>query len=384
MNNNNEIIKFEDLFKDEIKQRKIRQNPEQNKNYVYAIIVYLLIMYVFATVLFLVAREIPSFNQTFTESELILENISKDLGGIAFMYSEEFEMSSEEYLDKVKAIGTYEIFIVVVNINNPYYEGLLIRKNSDTGLDELKIATLEGMISLYPTIKQWSEDLSITIYEGQTQEIPTKLTGPTTLIVGPQTYMKHFTLALLNFIIYILLLPAILYFLKVDISYDFKESKAMRGQFFLAVIIGFLYIILGNIFSNYLTGVLSKIFDLAPSVSVNQETIVAALLSNGMVLMIISAVIIGPIVEELIFRKAIFGMIKSDKTALFVSTFIFGVIHLVGEASIAIALVSGISYFVMGFIFGYIYIKSDRNIMVPITVHILSNLLSVIGVLFLL
>ena len=89
----------------------------------------------------------------------------------------------------------------------------------------------------------------------------------------------------------------------------------------------------------------------------------------------------GLVVEELIFRKAIFGLIKSNGMALFVSTFVFGIIHLVGEASIQEALVNGISYFVMGFIFGYIYIKNNRNIMIPIAVHILSNLVSVLFIL---
>jgi hypothetical protein len=100
------------------------------------------------------------------------------------------------------------------------------------------------------------------------------------------------------------------------------------------------------------------------------------------VLIFISAVIIGPVVEELIFRKAIFGLISNDKVALAVSTFIFGAIHLLGEASILEALVNGVAYFVMGFVFGYIYLKNNRNIMVPIIVHVLSNLISVIGILF--
>jgi len=141
---------------------------------------------------------------------------------------------------------------------------------------------------------------------------------------------------------------------------------------------------LGNIFSNYTSSFLGDIFGLTQSESLNQITVIRSLESSGAVLMILSAVIMGPIVEELIFRKSIFGLFKSDKWALIVSTLIFGSIHLVGEASILSALVNGLSYFVMGFIFGFIYIKNKRNIFAPLAVHILSNTISIIAILFIL
>ena len=384
MNNNNEIIKFEDLFKEEIKQRKVRQNHEHKKNYGYALIVYILIMYVLASVLFLVASEMPALKVTYNETELIFENIASDLGGIAFMDDETYELYKDQYAGEVKSVAIYEGFHILLNKQNDYYEGLLLITDPDTELIEIREAALINMLSITPTIKQWATGIPIRIYDGSSQETPEMLLGKTILLTGPVTELKTFTLALLNFAIYILLLPGILYLLKMDIEYDFKESKEQKGQFFVAIIIGYLYIMLGNIASGYLSSFLSSIFGLAPGETVNQEVIVSALRSDGMILMMISAVILGPIVEELIFRKAIFGLIKSDKTALFVSAFVFGLIHLVGEASIAEALVNGISYFVMGFVFGYIYIKNNRNIMVPIAVHILSNLISIVVILFIL
>jgi membrane protease YdiL (CAAX protease family) len=100
--------------------------------------------------------------------------------------------------------------------------------------------------------------------------------------------------------------------------------------------------------------------------------------------MVLSAVILGPIVEELIFRKAIFGLFKSDYAGLAVSTLAFGAIHLLSESSIASALVNGITYFIMGLIFGYIYIKNNRNLYAPLAVHIISNAVSVFMLLFIL
>ena len=384
MNNNNEIIKFEDLFKEEIKQRKVRQNPEHKKNYGYALIVYILIMYVLASVLFLVAREIPFLKVTYNESEMVLEKVASNLGGIAFMDDETYQLYKDNYIDEVISIGIYDQFHVLINARNIYSEGLLVITNPETEVKTIRIEVLENMISKSPTINQWSSGVKIIIYEGNTQLIPDMLLGDTVILEGPVTQMKQFTLALINFMIYIALLPGILYLLKMDIQYDYKESKEQKGQFFIAILIGYLYIMLGNIFAGFLSDILSRIFNFAPGEAVNQEVIVSALRSEGMVLMFISAIILGPIVEELIFRKAIFGLIKSDKMAIFVSTFVFGLIHLLGEASIQAALVNGISYFVMGFVFGYIYIKNNRNIMVPIAVHILSNLISIVVILFIL
>lgn len=150
------------------------------------------------------------------------------------------------------------------------------------------------------------------------------------------------------------------------------------------IIIGYLYVLLGNYLSNFISNMLSNASSIPISESVNQMTIVRMLNSNGVIFIVLSAVIVGPIVEELIFRKSIFGLIKNQNIALIVSSLIFGAIHLTAEASIAEALINGICYFAMGIIFGYIYIKNEKNIIAPIAVHILVNLVSVVGSIFLL
>jgi hypothetical protein len=124
---------------------------------------------------------------------------------------------------------------------------------------------------------------------------------------------------------------------------------------------------------------LSNAFSVPVSESINQITIVRMLNSDGVIFIVLSAVFIGPVVEELIFRKSIFGLIKNQNLALVLSALIFGAIHLTAEASIVTALINGISYFTMGAIFGYIYLKNNKNIMAPIVVHILVNLISVVA-----
>jgi uncharacterized protein len=174
-----------------------------------------------------------------------------------------------------------------------------------------------------------------------------------------------------------------IFFIRQDLVYDFEEIKMKRQEIIIPIALGYIMIIAGNYVSQLLSQFLAQVFNVTPAEAINQITIINALQSQGAVLMFVSAVLLGPIVEELIFRKAIFGLIKKDHIALIVSTFIFGTIHLISEPSITEALVNGVSYYMMGFVFGYIYLKNDRNIWIPIFVHILSNLISVVAILVL-
>lgn len=82
--------------------------------------------------------------------------------------------------------------------------------------------------------------------------------------------------------------------------------------------------------------------------------------------------IIAPILEEVIFRKIIFGSLY-ERTNFFIaallSAFIFGIIH--GEPEHLLIYAS------MGFVFAFLYIKT-KSIIVPIIVHMTLNTISVI------
>ncbi|GAB3799381.1 lysostaphin resistance A-like protein [Virgibacillus kimchii] len=81
--------------------------------------------------------------------------------------------------------------------------------------------------------------------------------------------------------------------------------------------------------------------------------------------------IIGPILEEIIFRKIIFGELYKKMNFFFaalLSSFIFGIIH--GEPQHLLI------YATMGFVFAFLYVKTKR-IIVPIIVHAAMNSLVV-------
>jgi len=383
MKDDKEIIRFEDLFKEEIKERKSNKNPEQKKNYGYAIIIYLLIMYVFASIVYVVSMQVDDFLVTYNEEERILETLIYDVEGIGLIdistYDEVYKLTYDPYVHVIEApqIGFY----IILNPSNAYIEDFFYDYDE---IEDTYIFNISYVYQLFDGDERKSswdnQGLPIHFYVGSMQELP-PISIDVRMYEGSETVLSNFALSLINFVVYIALIPGVWYVLRKDILIDFETTKQMKKSIFPALGMGYLYIIFGNIIANFLSQILASSLDITQGEAVNQQVIIAALRSEGVILMMISAIIIGPIVEELIFRKALFGLITNDKIALFFSSFIFGAIHLIGETSIQSALVNGVPYFIMGFVFGYIYLKNDKNIWIPIIIHIISNLVSIIGIL---
>lgn len=100
----------------------------------------------------------------------------------------------------------------------------------------------------------------------------------------------------------------------------------------------------------------------------------------GFWLSFILIVILAPLVEEFIYRVAIFGLFdeKKQKQAIIASAFIFGIIHVSqGMVENFLNIFNIIPYITIGFALGYIYYKT-KNIYYPIIVHVLNNLIGII------
>ncbi len=93
---------------------------------------------------------------------------------------------------------------------------------------------------------------------------------------------------------------------------------------------------------------------------------------KAMPLMIIVSSIVGPILEEIIFRKIIFGVLY-EKTNFFIagliSSVIFGIVH---QDLTHLPL-----YTAMGFTFAFLYVQTKR-IIVPIFAHVMMNTIVVV------
>ncbi|HOI86088.1 MAG TPA: type II CAAX endopeptidase family protein [Acholeplasmataceae bacterium] len=383
MDQEKEHITFEELFKGDIKPKKI-EKPDNKKGYIYAILFYALIMYVISTVLVLVMIEIPSFVQEITEEERVVYEVANDIGALAIIPQDTWNDYRDDYRGYVEVIGLYEDYVVLVNSANDINVNETLFSNVEMSevrvFDPLKLVE---MIKLNPSITSWQSGDELTLIQSATLPEPVIFGAEATVLIGSDRFITTDASALLNFIIYLLMIPGIIYFMKTDLSIDWIEIKAKGKEIIIPILIGYGLVWAGNIASSFLSTYLSELLALDIGEAVNQQAIIGAVQSNFGILMVISAVFIGPVIEELVFRKALFGLIKKDSIALIVSTLIFGLIHVVGEASIAEAIVNGVSYFVMGFVFGYIYLKNERNIWVPTIVHIINNGISILFILLL-
>lgn len=383
MNEEKDIITFEEMYKR--KENKDHRPPEtHHKGHLYAILYYALIMYVVASIIIIFLSQVPAFLKTWDEEEILFESIKNRTGALALIDDDVFQTYQEAYSDYVISIGDFYGYHVVINKLNSYYKGVLYTYDETLDIEFLDESKLLLVIQSSPEITKWDESLAIRLYQGKQLLEPIQFGAPAIIVEGPQVTITPEASSLINFLIYILLIPGIYYFMKRDLFTDYQLAVKKKKDLIIPIIVGFAYVWIGNIAANFISNFFASSLGVEVGEAANQQAIISAVTSSTGFLMIISAVFIGPIIEELIFRKALFGLIKSDKLAIFVSSLVFGLIHIMGETNIQDALINGVPYFVMGFVFGYIYVKNDRNIIVPTIVHILNNGISILAILLIL
>lgn len=94
--------------------------------------------------------------------------------------------------------------------------------------------------------------------------------------------------------------------------------------------------------------------------------------------LITNAVIIGPILEEFVYRGILRRFISNKKFFIIFSAIIFGISHIIFEENFVNAIVNMIPYSVIGGFFAYIYVSTE-NLTNNILCHMVYNS---IGVLF--
>lgn len=94
--------------------------------------------------------------------------------------------------------------------------------------------------------------------------------------------------------------------------------------------------------------------------------------------MLFTCSIVAPIFEEMVFRKALYGLINKKWVFIFTSGISFGLLHIIGSYSSPLDLLYVIPYGAMGFSFAYLLTKTN-NIMLPILVHTIHNTILVIS-----
>ena len=106
------------------------------------------------------------------------------------------------------------------------------------------------------------------------------------------------------------------------------------------------------------------IFRIVPPTTTNNIPLSINILSSGL---------IGPILEEILFRHILLNKLlkkHTTKKSLIISILIFSLIHL--------SIIKIIYTIILGTILGISYLHSNKNILYPIAIHISANIISLL------
>ena len=175
------------------------------------------------------------------------------------------------------------------------------------------------------------------------------------------------------FIIFIGLIAILYPFIKTDIL-DFKENKS---KFSSSIAISFLIYYAINVFVNLFITIISV---LTNNVAESQNQVQLENLINTSsfysLIMFFPIVVMGPLVEELIFRKCLFSLIKNKILALIISCLCFALLHTISyDYNFIDFILVTLPYFTAGIAFGFCYIKTN-NIICSYLLHAGLNLIS--------
>lgn len=191
---------------------------------------------------------------------------------------------------------------------------------------------------------------------------PNKITAKENLMLGIFNYV-------ILFLIYILMY-------KKDFLENLKDFKKRPNKI---IDVGFKYWTIGLFFMVISNLILMKFF---PGTSSNNENAVQLYIQNFPILAIISTSLLGPFIEEVVFRKTFKDMIKKPIFFILISGIVFGLMHVLGQATTLAEFLYFIPYAALGISFAWMYYKTD-NFFTPCMMHFIHNLIltliSIIG-----
>ena len=179
---------------------------------------------------------------------------------------------------------------------------------------------------------------------------------------------------------YILFMFVIIIIMFPDI---WKEGKGFKEKpkTLLLIPLGFLlYFLLDNILmENIIEPILWKIVG-ATQENANTEKVFEMIRKNP-VFMVFGTCFIGPVLEEILYRYTVFGLIskKNIPIAYIITALLFGLQHVIAAGLYGGDVTQFINiggYMMFSFIMSFLYSKTN-NICIPIIIHIITNLIGV-------
>lgn len=162
-----------------------------------------------------------------------------------------------------------------------------------------------------------------------------------------------------------------------ELQEQFSLILPKKKEFLKTISLYMVLIFLLTIASNLLSGSLKQSLGL-PLQGQNDARIQVALLENPYLFLLVGC-FVGPVVEELFFRRFFLGTFLakfSNWIGIVLTTFLFAILHM--HSWILSEWVTAISYLGGGLLYTLLYLKKDKNIWYPIALHCCNNIIAFI------
>lgn len=409
-NNKIEIIDYEEIFHEEINnQKEPYENPNKKNNAIATILIYV-IMFLLGFGAIITSTIVISASKK-DDEYVLLSKIAED-HNTSYIYDNEV-YHNIAYLDETNFLNYYEPFLkkykdfifYKFNYSNVTSDAIYAFTKSENEeyinlfkTDEFHYNIFNGDFTniedekfIYITnvlINERQKDDEITNHF-ITLVKDNNLLNDKINFISPITFKQN---SIILFLTYTLVFIPLLVVNRKDLNYSFFEfgkTEGRQANLFITSLQGFTYMLLANIVLGAASNILALIFQIKGQAA-NQASINTQLLAPGAFFLVIAVVILGPVVEELVFRKAIFDLIDNKKVAFILAASLFGMIHITTELfalftvgftfkAFMSLIIFSIPYIGMGFFLSYWYEKHDRDIAQLIIMHSLSNLFSVLA-----
>ena len=181
----------------------------------------------------------------------------------------------------------------------------------------------------------------------------------------------------LKYLVYVVLALYGSFLCKDRLIQQWKEIRKTKRKFFFGVLKGLLFLILMTVIFKFVSEMLRRFLGLDGQ-SLNQSNL-QSIFQEQPLLIAVFACIIGPLMEELLFRQILLRYLRKSLPtwlSIFIVGLAFALIHM---HSLSLSeWVGAVGYLGGGLAFSIIYVKEKENIYYPLFVHMLGNSLSFI------
>ena len=183
--------------------------------------------------------------------------------------------------------------------------------------------------------------------------------------------------AIANYLVYVVLALYGSFLFKDRLIKQWNEIRKTKRKFFFCVLTGWLFLFLMTFVFEFVSEMLKQFFGLVGQ-GLNQSNIQSTFQEQP-ILIAVFACVIGPLVEELIFRQTLLRYLRKSLPtwlSIFIAGLAFALTHM--HSLDLSEWVGAVGYLGAGLAFLIIYVKEKENIYYPLLIHILSNSLSLI------